>query len=176
MSTDVILERSFEPPLGSNDVISLARNGEWCMEIHRVDWHCSLLSADGRSLVCWFSGTDAESVRQALRHTGANAERLWSGTVHEVPTPGEASVIVERSFAEPVALEDVQAMEDANQWCLDMRGVEFVRTFFSRDRVRMICLYSAPDAEAVREAQREAAMPMDRVWAFTRIGPEHVRA
>ncbi len=85
-------------------------------------------------------------------------------------------MLVERSFAAPVALEDVQAVEDAGRWCLDTRGVQFVRTFFSGDRRRMICLYSAPDAQAVRDAQREAGMPVDRVWAFARIGPESLGA
>ena len=59
-----------------------------------------------------------------------------------------------------------QAREDAHQWCLDTHGVSFVRTYFSQDRKRMICLYRAPDAEAVREAQRKAGMPLDAVWSF----------
>jgi hypothetical protein len=50
--------------------------------------------------------------------------------------------------------------------------VKFARTFFSADRRRMVCLYQAPDAESVRLAQREAAMPLDAVWAFERLGPD----
>jgi hypothetical protein len=75
-------------------------------------------------------------------------------------------VVVERSFDSPVTLEEVQAIEDAGAACLAARNVEFVRTIFSRDRKRMICLYRAPDAEAVREAQRKAGMPVDAVWSF----------
>jgi hypothetical protein len=72
-----------------------------------------------------------------------------------------------------VTLEEIQAMEDAKQWCLDTHRVKFARTFFAHDRKRMLCLYAAPDAEAVRAAQREAGMPVDRVWGFERLGPEH---
>ena len=62
-----------------------------------------------------------------------------------------------------------QAIEDAGAWCLETHRVKFARTFFSLDRTRMICLYQAPDAEAVRMAQRQAGMPMERVWACTQV-------
>ena len=34
-----------------------------------------------------------------------------------------------------------------------------------------MCLYSAPDAESVREAQREARMPVEGVWACQHYTP-----
>jgi hypothetical protein len=78
-------------------------------------------------------------------------------------------VVVERSFDEPVTIEEIQALEDAGASCLEAHEVAFVRTFFSRDCKRMICLYRAPDAEAVRMAQRKAGMPVDSVWSFRLI-------
>jgi hypothetical protein len=33
----------------------------------------------------------------------------------------------------------------------------------------MICLYRAPDADAVREAQRQAGVPFTSVWRFARL-------
>ena len=35
-----------------------------------------------------------------------------------------------------------------------------------------MCLYRAPDAESVRIAQREAGMPVERVWSFRQFRPE----
>jgi len=172
----LVLERSFDSPMTRDDVIGLASTTSWCFEMYRVDWHGSLLAADGQTLVCVFSAADQESVRQALRKAEADTRRLWPGTVHTAPTTPKPNVLVERSFPEPVDLNDIQALEDANQWCLDVRNVRFVRTYFSQDRRRMLCLYSAPDAESLREAQREARMPTDRIWAFNRIGPENVGA
>lgn len=78
--------------------------------------------------------------------------------------PPRVQVVVERSFPEPVRFEDVQAKEDASAWCLEAHGVRFLRTFFSADRRRMICVYEAPDAESVRLANREAGLPFDAVW------------
>ena len=96
-------------------------------------------------------------------HDAPNLERF---------TADSANVLVRRSFAQSVELADIQAREDAAAWCLDVRHVKFVRTYFSMDRTRMLCLYRAPDAESVREAQRIAPMPMDDVWGFSALLPE----
>ena len=73
-------------------------------------------------------------------------------------------VLVERSFAQPVTFEDIQKQEEAGSWCLDTYNVRFLRTFFSKDRRRMVCLYEAPDAEAVRSAEQQAKVPFERAW------------
>ena len=74
-------------------------------------------------------------------------------------------VVVERSFPAPVAFEDIQAIEDRGSWCLEAHGVRFLKSYFSRDRRRMVCLYEAPDAESVRLAQEKAGVPFDSAWA-----------
>lgn len=83
-------------------------------------------------------------------------------------------IVVERSFSAPTAFEEIQAREDRGAWCLELHNVRFERTYFSSDRRRMVCLYSAPDAESVRLAQQKAGMPMERVWSSRHIipGPE----
>ena len=80
-----------------------------------------------------------------------------------------ALVIVERHFDAPIAFEEIQSMEDRGAWCLETHGVVFVRTYFSTDRTRMLCVYEAPDAEAVRTAQATIGMPFERVWAVGRV-------
>jgi hypothetical protein len=81
-----------------------------------------------------------------------------------------STVVVERSFPEPVDFEDVQALEDRSAWCLQAHGVRFLKSYFSRDRRRMACLYDAPDAESVRLAQEKARVPFERAWAARVIG------
>jgi hypothetical protein len=120
-----------------------------------------------------------ESIRIALRTGNTDMRVFWSGSVHDAPGVDEAdlasaNVLVGRTFEEPVRLADIQAIEDAGAGCLEIRDVRFIRTFFSADRKRMLCLYHAPDAESVRQAQREAKMPFDEVWAFGVIGRESV--
>lgn len=169
--TEVFVQRSFDPPLNDQSFMDLAHDAASCLDLYRVQWRRSLLSADGRRLFCWFTAPDAESTRLALRKAGSRDADPWAGTVHDspaadAPPPDAANVVVERSFEAPVTLEEIQAIEDAGAGCLEARDVAFVRTFFSRDRKRMVCLYRAPDAEAVREAQRKARMPVDSVWSF----------
>jgi hypothetical protein len=80
-------------------------------------------------------------------------------------------VIVERSFEEPVVTGDLAAREREFGWCLEQHRVRFLRTYVSKDRKRMLCFYEAPDAETVREVQRTANMPVDRIWSATEMEP-----
>lgn len=174
---DLFLERDFDPPVSHADLLAAWLGHLDCTRLHRVEWHGSLLALDGRKLVCHFSAPDAESARIALRRGGADIRRLWLGTIHEAPglgrfTADSASVLVRRSFAEPVTVAEIQAREDAGAWCLETRHVKFVRSYFSMDRRRMLCLYRAPDAESVREAQRYAGMPVEDVWGFAALLPD----
>ena len=167
--TDLFLERRFDPPLTVDLVLGVATESLPCFVTHQVDWHGSMLSVDGQRLFCRFSA--------ALRQAGQDASVLWPGTVHDAPvppdaTPLEPNVMVTRTFADPVAVEDVQAIEDAGAHCLKAHRVQFVRTYFSRDRRRMPCLYHAPDAESVRLAQHQAVMPLDEVIACRAVRPD----
>jgi hypothetical protein len=76
-------------------------------------------------------------------------------------------VIVERRFDEPQIFDELQAKEESFAWCLEQHGVRFIRSYFSKDRKRMICEYEAPDAESVRRAQRTASLPFEHIWTAT---------
>lgn len=174
--TEVFVERHWESPLTDADMERMFESSAGCLDIHRVSWNGSLLSADGRELLCHFSAPDAESVRIAMHQAGSPRGHVWAGTVHDAHgfTDDElarANVLVSRRFEAPVAFAEIQAFEDAGAGCLEAHHVRFVRTFFSTDRRRMICLYHGPDAESVRIAEREAKMPVERVWAFRQFRP-----
>jgi hypothetical protein len=177
--SDVILQRTFTLAITPRDLLAGMPGAGGCFDIHRVDWKASYLGLDGKHMVCHFEAPDAESARIALRQLGADTSLLWRASVHDAPGAGaadiaSANVIVERDFADAVELQDIQNIEDAGIHCLEMRNVRFARTFFATDRKRMLCLYAAPDAESVRQAQREAGVPFTEAWAFTRCGPEHL--
>ena len=175
--SEMILERTFDEPTTRREVLDGLTVSSGCFDIHRVDWNASYLRLDGLRMVCHFSAPDLESTRIALRQLGQDTSRLWNASRHDRPGAGAAeiaaaNVIVERSFDEAVELQDVQDIEDAGIRCLEMRRVRFLRTYFSADRRRMLCFYAAPDAESVRQAQREAGMPFDEAWAFERCAPD----
>jgi hypothetical protein len=176
----IVLERRFDPPLRIDDIPAMGTRAAWCMEQHRVSYLTSLLSLDGRVLLCLFEAPDAEAVRDMLRQLDAPFERLWTATIHAPPslpahaslaTKDDAVVVVERSFAEPTDFTTIQAIEERGAWCLDQYRVRWARSYFARDRRRMICVYAAPDAEAVRRAQAQAGLPFERVWAAALYEP-----
>jgi len=174
--SDCILERNFDPPIDTASVLAMALDCFGCFSIHQVDWRMSFLASDGGRMVCWFRAPDLESSRIAMRQSHVDCRKLWRGSVHHKPGVGDtesaaANVLVERSFDKPVTLAQIQAIEDAGIHCLETRDVHFVRTFFAADQRRMICLYRGPDAESVREAQRQAGVPFDLAWAFRTVSP-----
>ena len=53
-----------------------------------------------------------------------------------------------------------------------LHGVRFLRSYFSTDGRRMLCLYEAPDVESVRFANRQAGLPFDLAWGVRALGAE----
>jgi len=175
--TDILVERHWDKSLTGKDFQDLFNAASGCLATHRCDWRGSLLSSDGHELFCHFTAPDAESVRIALHEADSPRGNIWPGTIHEPSGPAAvelegANVLVARRFAEPAVFDEIQALEEAGAGCLENHRVQFVRTYFSADRKRMMCLYRAPDAESVRIAQREAGMPVERVWSFRQYRPD----
>ena len=79
--------------------------------------------------------------------------------------------MIARAFEAPVTFDDIQAAEDRGANCLSLHRVRFLRSYFSRDGRRMICLYEAPDAESARTANRQAGLPFEAVWAANVVLP-----
>lgn len=171
---DIVMERAFDPAIGTQDFYALARDAMGCLELYRAEWCESLLAEDGGALVCRFRAPDAESIRLLTRGDPSREKRVWGGSLHGEGPGGLANVVVERSFEAAASMDELQAREEAAAWCLQEHRVSFLRSFFSADRRRMLCLYRAPDAESVRLAQQSARMPVERVWACRNYTPENI--
>ena len=172
----VIVERDMPRAVNFDDIRELRARLQGCADIYRVEYLRAYLSRDGRRLDCVFRAPDAESVRTANRNGDAPFSHVYSATIHGPepdlvrPDSGEL-VLVTRSWAEPVQFDDVQALEDAFAWCLQQHRVKFLRSYFAKDRKRMLCLYAAPDAESVRIANRTAGLPFDNICSVSVFKP-----
>ncbi len=82
------------------------------------------------------------------------------------------TLVVERSFPTPLTEEDLAAVQERMGPCLVEYDVTWVQSYFSLDRRRMICHYEAPDAEAVRAANRAAEALFEDVWVSEILAPE----
>ncbi len=74
------------------------------------------------------------------------------------------TVVVERRFDPPLTEEQLRQTEERMASCLALYDVQWIRSYWSEDRRRMICHYHAPTAESVREVQREAGASFDTAW------------
>ena len=171
--SEVVMLREFGHPLDKEEFYAMARDAMGCLELYRADWQESFMAADGSRLVCRFQAPDSEAIRLLSRGDGATEKSVWSGEVHDA-AEGPVNVVVERSFDQTADLEQIQALEDAVAWCLEEYRVQFVRTVFSSDHRRMLCLYRAPDAESVRRTQEQGNLPFDSIWPCLHFTPDNI--
>jgi hypothetical protein len=76
-----------------------------------------------------------------------------------------ARVVVEQAFTEPLTDERYAQFSRQLDPCLEVRDGTWRRSALSKDKLRLVCEFEAPDAESVREALRLAKIPYERVWA-----------
>jgi hypothetical protein len=81
--SDVILERSYDPPLTDERFRELTGRLGPCLDRGGIQWVRSHLSRDRRRLICHFRATDAGALRAALRQARIDYERVWSSEVLE---------------------------------------------------------------------------------------------
>jgi hypothetical protein len=73
-------------------------------------------------------------------------------------------IVVEREFPEPLTEDRVRQM---GTQCFDLYRITPVRSYLAPDGKRMVCIFRAPDAEAVRTILRMRESPPGIVWACT---------
>jgi len=180
--TEIMLIRRFAAPVGADYLHQASTELAWCRSLYGVTPDLHFIARDGLRCACIFNAPDAEAVRSVIRAgKRSEPEDVWACTVHpgadddgrrDPSHPTHALVLVERTVEEPVAFEEILAIGERNIACFESHDARFVRSYFSADRRRMICLYHAPDAEAVRYANRIAGAPYDRVWPAQVLAPE----
>jgi len=174
--TEVLVERHAERPLNEADLVQMRDDAVNCSNIHRVNRHSTLLSADGRQLLCHFSSPDLESVRLVIKAQRPLPAEVWACRVRDAAglTAAElaqANVLASWRFTAPVALEELAPVDASAAVCLHNHRVRLLRTFVANDRRRVLGLFQAADAESVRLALREAEPPASCVWAFRQFLP-----
>ena len=74
-------------------------------------------------------------------------------------------LILEQSFDVPLTDDEHSRVAQQLDPCLEVHGARWMRSYLSSDRLRMVCEFEAPDAEAVRQSYRTAGIQFDRVWS-----------
>jgi hypothetical protein len=170
------MERDFDRPHSAEEVAAASRALRWCMDLRGIQVRFRYLAVDGMRAACVCMAPDLEAMRHLARNSPKGwPKQLWPATVHDAPAapprPGYALAMVERSFAQPATFETIRdaAMRSC---CFQLHRVRPVRTHVARDGRRMLCVFEAPDVEAIRYANTQAGLPYDAIWAANEIVPE----
>jgi hypothetical protein len=79
-----------------------------------------------------------------------------------------ATVILEHRFDNrPFDIERFHAAKVRTEPCLALHGARHLMSYVTPDGRRMICVFEAPDCEAVRQAARQLGFRYDAVWSAT---------
>jgi len=165
----VLVERRFERPVEFEDIQSFEDAGFRSPDAHGVRFLKMFLSRDRRRMLCLYEAPDAEAVRLAESQGKVPCERAWTCTNLRNDSPPHKTsaaeyVVAERVFLEMVTPEFVSIARQQAGWCLDLHRAEYVESFLGSDGLRMVCLFRAPDAEAVRRANQQGGFPYTEIW------------
>ena len=69
-------------------------------------------------------------------------------------------------------MRDLAEMQAKAADCADLYGVERTESFLSDDRKRLICVFNAPDCEAVRKVQEVSGAPYTAVFPAELVAPK----
>jgi hypothetical protein len=162
----VLVERSFPQPVAFEEIQAIEDRGLGCLEAHRVRFLRSYFSRDRRRMVCLYEAPDAESVRLAQEKARVPFETAWTTRVvrHGADGPDADAIVVERTLPQPVDEAAIRSAAARGAWCLEQRGCRIISSYVSADGRRVVCVFAGPDAESIREAQKQVGMPFDVAW------------
>jgi hypothetical protein len=162
----VVVERAFAQPVAFADIQAVESRGASCLDSHGVRFLKSYFSRDRRRMICLYDAPDAESVRIAERKAGVPFDEAWSARVirHEGADLEDDAIVVERLLPRPLDEAGIRKAAADGAWCREQYGCRIVWTFLSPDGLRCVCVFAAPDAESVRQSQRQSGMPYEAAW------------
>ena len=74
----VIVEREFDVPVDVEELVARAKRNELCYQLRNVQHVRTIVSTDGRRMICEYDAPDAESVREANDLAGVPYLRVWT--------------------------------------------------------------------------------------------------
>lgn len=82
-------------------------------------------------------------------------------------------VVVEQRLGRALTPADLRAALARNAWCRELYGVTHLTSFVALDGASMICIFDAPDAEAVRTVADRMGYVYERIWAAIEVTEAH---
>jgi hypothetical protein len=164
----VVLEHVLDPT-GHGELPRRQAAASWRLAAPGVRSLRSFFALDGRHMVSLYDAPNTESVREVQRTAELAIERAWTATAvidTEIEPPkGYPLVVAQRALPEGITLEQVQHLASDPTGCGRRMRLHQIGGFLALDCRRMCCVYYAPDLDSVRVANREAGIPIERLWS-----------
>jgi len=165
----VLVERRFEQPIDFQDIQLREIAASWCHDTYNVRFLKTFFSRDRRRMLCLYEAPDAEAVRAAEEQAKIPFERAWTcqnlrGDDLPMHAAAKEYVVVERSYPAPITPEYLSSAFGKARSCFEIHRTSYQESFLSRDGLTMVCVFRAPDAEAVRTANDQIQAPYTDVW------------
>lgn len=74
----------------------------------------------------------------------------------------------------PIRIADIAAMEQKAAWCMQQYRVRHESSLLAADGLRLLCLFDAPDAEALRQVLHQLGESYEGLWAATVHAPPQI--
>jgi hypothetical protein len=179
----IIVETAAEQPLTDEFLHDADQRVLPCLEARNATWHYSLLACDRDRMICTFQAPDAASVRESYRKAGLSPRPIWTGTPipppmqrpsnsDTVPSQANSTVlhVMEGTYPSLSESDWNEISHQISHACNEL-DVEWLRSYLSLDRTKLICELKAADLDSAQEIQRRADIPFDRVWAAQVLSP-----
>lgn len=170
----VIIENSTEQPITKEMFYTAQRQLIPCLQVREAKWRYSLLSSDGDRWICTYYAPDAEAIRESYRRGGYVARRAWTGDLiqpDKQPVLESGLRIVLEEIYAYLNEEALKTQHEMLRWNTEY-GVEWICSYLSFDRTRLISELTTPTLEVVRLMQQQLHIPDDRLWAAEILKPE----
>jgi len=170
----VIVENPGEQLLTDEVIHEADQRVSPCLQARNVTWQYSLLASDRQRMICTFEAPDAESVRDSYRRAGLPPRPIWSGDLIKpdaVPQFNSTMrYVLEGTYP---ALNEADWNEICHKflhYCAEY-DIEWVQSYLSRDRTKVIYELIASDIQPVQEASHELGIACDRIWSAEVLKP-----
>jgi hypothetical protein len=74
----VVVERTLDPPISKEQIERRLHTPSPCYQLRRIKHVDTVISKDGRRMVCFYEAPDAASVRAASEENGDPFDRIWT--------------------------------------------------------------------------------------------------
>jgi hypothetical protein len=170
----IIVETIADQPITTEAIKEADERAMPCLEARNVSWRYSLLASDRQRMICTFDAPDADSVRDSYRRAGLPSRPIWAGDLIQ-PDAAPQLNSTTRYVIEAVypALSEADWNEISHKLLHygAEHKVEWLQSYLSRDRTKVIHELSASDTSLIQELSHTSGILCDRIWSAEVLKP-----